>query len=106
MGTSTLHPYGHAMATLLIEHPITDFDTWAAAFRSFGTARRNAGVCAHRVSRPVDDDHGVVVELDFDTVDAAEAFRHFLHTFVWNNPDNAPALAGTPRTRILRPALA
>ena len=32
------------MATLHIEHPITDFDTWNAAFARFADARRRAGV--------------------------------------------------------------
>lgn len=39
------------MATLHIEHAITDFDTWAQAFARFGDARRQAGVRGHRVQR-------------------------------------------------------
>ncbi|MCB0976171.1 MAG: hypothetical protein KDB02_01820 [Acidimicrobiales bacterium] len=92
------------MATLLIEHPITDFDTWATAFESFDAARHNAGVRTHRITRPVDDDHYVLIELDFDTVEAAENFRHFLETAIWSTPDNSPALVGTPHTRIVVPA--
>jgi hypothetical protein len=92
------------MPTLHIEHPITDFETWTAAFNRFADARRQAGVRSHRVQRPVDDPTYVLVDLEFDTVEAAEAFRHFLETQVWATPENSPALAGTPRTRILATA--
>lgn len=104
MGRNLLPAYRHPMVTLLIEHPVTDFDTWADAFRSFATARSNAGVRAHRVNRPIDDDHYVLIELDFDTHDTADAFRTFLRTVVWSNPTNSPALLGEPITRILAPA--
>lgn len=89
------------MATLHIEHPITDFETWAHAFHQFTEARQAAGVRAHRVQRPVDDHQYVVIDLDFDNVVAAEAFRHFLRTMVWAVPENAPALAGTPKATVL-----
>jgi hypothetical protein len=92
------------MATLHIEHRITDFDTWSTAFNRFADARRNAGVRGHRVQRPVDDPAYVVIDLDFDTTDQATAFLSFLKTKVWAIPENAPALAGTPETMILEPA--
>jgi hypothetical protein len=56
------------MATLQIEHPITDFGTWKAAFDRFAEARANSGVRGHRILRPVDDAHYVVIDLDFQTV--------------------------------------
>jgi hypothetical protein len=89
------------VATLHIEHPITDFETWNEAFDRFAEARRRAGVRAHRVQRPVDDPLYVVIDLDFDTVDSAESFLGFLKANIWSNPANAPALAGEPITRIL-----
>lgn len=89
------------MPTLHIEHPISDFDTWSGAFSRFADARRQAGVRSHRVQRPIDDPNYVLVDLDFDTTEAAESFLGFLTTVVWANPENSPALAGTPRTRIL-----
>ncbi len=92
------------MATLHIEHPITDFPTWAAAFDRFAPARHEAGVRAERIQRPVKDQNYVVVDLDFDTIDDAEAFEQFLRTQVWAVAGNAPALAGTPATMILQPA--
>ena len=92
------------MPTLRIEHPITDFETWSAAFNRFVDARRRAGVRSQRVQQPVDDPNYVLVDLDFDTTEAAEAFRDFLTTTVWATPDHSPALAGAPRTWILTSA--
>ncbi len=91
------------MATLHIRHAITDFDTWAAAFNRFADARRDAGVRAFRVRRPVDDPAYVVIDLDFDTREAAESFRDFLMTKVWV-PGVSPALVGTPETMVLEAA--
>ncbi len=93
------------MATLHIEHPITDFDTWSSAFHQFSDIRRDAGVRSQRVQRPVNDPRYVVLDLDFDTVAQAEAFLGFLNDQVWRVPENAPALAGTPNTMILEPVL-
>jgi hypothetical protein len=92
------------MATLHIEHPVTDFGTWRAAFDRFTEAREKSGVRSHRILRPVDDARYVVVDLDFQTVGEAEKFLDFLRTRVWSSAHSAPALAGTPQTRILEPA--
>lgn len=100
--TGSLRSYVPMVSTLHIEHPITDFETWAAAFDQFSGARREAGVRSHRVLRPVDDPCFVVVDLEFDTDEAAVAFRKFLETVVWAVPENAPALAGDPRAIVLR----
>lgn len=94
------------MATLHIQHPITNFDTWSAAFERFAEVRRDAGVRTHRVRRPIDDPNYVVIELDFDSARQAEGFLSFLKEKVWGNQANSPALAGDPQTMILEPALA
>jgi hypothetical protein len=92
------------MTTLHIQHPVTDFDTWTSAFNRFADTRRDAGVRAQRVHRPIDDPNYVVIDLDFDTAEEAQSFRAFLTTRVWANPENSPGLAGTPETMILEPA--
>jgi hypothetical protein len=91
------------MATLHIEHPVTDFGAWQAAFDRFAQVREESGVRGHRILRPVDDDHYVVIDLDFPTAGQAERFLGFLQTQVWTSPDNAPALAGPPQAKILEP---
>lgn len=92
------------MATLHIEHAITDFAVWKTAFDRFAETRERAGVRRHRIMHPVDDPKYVVIELDFDTADEAERFLGFLRTRVWPAPENAPALAGAPHARVLVPA--
>jgi hypothetical protein len=49
----------------------------------------------------VDDPQYVVVELDFGSRDEAEGFLDKLRQNVWSSPDVAPALAGSPETRII-----
>ncbi len=89
------------MATLHIEHPISDLETWLEAFNKFRDARQNAGVRAHRVHHPADDDKYIYVRLDFDTVEAAGRFKQFLETTVWASAEASPALRGTPTARVL-----
>jgi hypothetical protein len=93
-----------ALFTLSIEHAITDLATWKAAFERFADARTQGGVLADRIRRPVGDSSHLVIELDFETKDNAEAFRQFLVNEVWSNPDASPALAGAPTARVLEPA--
>jgi hypothetical protein len=89
------------MITLRIEHPISDLPTWIAAFDRFADRRRQGGVRSERVQHPVDDDGYVLVDLDFATRERAQQFLDFLETTVWASREASPALAGTPRTRIL-----
>ena len=92
------------MTTLRIEHPVTDFTVWYAAFGRFSEMRGSAGVIAHHIWRPVDDDHFVSLDLEFASQADAEAFLTLLRERVWAVPTNSPALAGSPTTRFLEPA--
>jgi hypothetical protein len=92
---------GEQVATLHIEHPITDLQTWLGAFARFEEARKRAGVRAERVCQPVDDDKYIYVTLDFASLEEAAAFKGFLETTVWASADASPALAGTPTARVL-----
>ncbi len=89
------------MATLHIEHSISDLQTWLGAFTRFEGARAKAGVRAHCVRQPVDDDKYIYVTLDFDSVEEAVAFKGFLETIVWASAETSPALEGTPTARVL-----
>ena len=89
------------MATLHIEHPISDLETWLGAFSRFEEARRKSGVRAQRVRQPVDDDKYIYIDLDFDSIEEAAAFHRFLETKVWSSPEASPALEGEPRARVL-----
>lgn len=89
------------MYTLQIEHSITDFSTWKAAFDRDPVGRSASGVLSHRIGRPIGEPQYIVVELDFEDLAQAEQLLMNLRTQVWRSPANAPALAGAPRTRIV-----
>jgi hypothetical protein len=89
------------MPVLHIEHAITDLPTWQAAFDRFAEARASAGVLAHRIAQPVDDDGHIIVELAFADLAAAEGFLNHLRDNVWSSRAASPALASNPQTRIL-----
>ena len=89
------------MTTLRIEHAIRDFDSWKAAFDRDPIGRERSGVRSHRIFRPVDDPHYVMLDLDFDSASEAEACLAALRRYVWSSPEAAPALIGTPQARIV-----
>ncbi len=89
------------MATLHIEHPVTDLDTWVEAFNNFASARENAGVRAQRVRQPVGDARYIVIDLEFDDAEAAHGFKEFLEGVVWQSKDLSPGLDGEPTARVL-----
>jgi hypothetical protein len=62
------------MHALRIEHAVPDFDAWQEAFDSDPAGREEGGVRAYRILRPVDDRNFVMIDLEFDDANAAEAF--------------------------------
>lgn len=88
------------MIILRIEHPIRDFMTWKKAFDRDPAGRQRSGVRRYEVFRPVDDVNYVIIDLHFDDAGAAEAFLAAMRV-VWQSPQAAPALAGTPQARIV-----
>ncbi len=90
------------MATLHIEHPISDLKTWLTAFGRFAEARQRGGVRAHRIYQPVDDDKYILIDLDFDSIEEAEGFKRSLELNVWSSREASPGLAGTPQARVLK----
>ena len=90
------------MATLRIELEVRDYGLWSSAFDKDAGGRERSGVRRYRIFRPVDDDHEVMLDLDFDTAADADAFRDILQTKVWPSSDKAPAIVGSPTTRILQ----
>ena len=68
---------------------------------AFAARRTEAGVTAHRIYQPLDDPAYVVLQLDFPSVEQAQAFREFLEARVWSMPANSPGLVGSPQARVL-----
>jgi hypothetical protein len=98
MGSSTSRPHALVMTTLHLQVPINDISEWKAAFADHAEARRNGGVRNTLVRHPVDDETLLLVDLDFDSVPAAEGFLRYLQNEVWKDQ---PILAGAPSATIL-----
>jgi len=88
------------MHVVQIEHAVRDFDTWKAAFDSDPAHRRASGVRRYEVFRPVGDPRYVAVDLEFETLTEAEAFKAALEG-VWRSPQALAALGGAPKARIV-----
>ena len=88
------------MPVLQIEHPVRDFDGWKAAFDRDPAGRQAGGVRRYAIYRPVDDPNFVEIDLAFDDVAAAEAFKARLEA-VWRTPGAMSVLGGAPRVRIV-----
>jgi hypothetical protein len=89
------------MPTLHIDHAISDLTVWLGTFDPLQEVRRHAGVLHETVRQPVGDPHRIVLDLEFDTLQNAEAFLEFLVSEIWATPANAPALVGPPTAVIL-----
>ena len=61
------------MIILRIEHKVPDFAGWKKAFESDPINRKKSGVKRYRIYRPTDDADFVIIDLDFDNLDEAQA---------------------------------
>jgi hypothetical protein len=89
------------MATLHVELDVRDYDLWRVAFGRDAGGRQEAGVRRYRISRPVDDEKHVMLDLDFDSAREADGFLTILRNHVWSSRDKAPAKVGTPHAQIV-----
>lgn len=90
------------MHTVKIEHAIGDFETWKAAFARDPAGREQSGVRRYRVFRPQDDPKYVILDLDFETATAAQAFVETMRR-VWSRVDLSPALLREPGAAVTSP---
>jgi hypothetical protein len=86
------------MFLLRIEHPIRDFDGWKRAFDSDPVGREKSGVRGYRVMRPLDDANYVMIDLEFDTAEEAEALLAALRV-VWGRVEGEIMM--NPHARIV-----
>lgn len=86
------------MLTVQIEHRIRDYDSWRAAFDHDPAGRESSGVRRYRVYRPIDDEQYIIVELDFDERERAEAFVDTMRG-IWKQVEGT-VMTG-PQVRIL-----
>lgn len=76
------------MPILQIEHKVRDFAAWKEAFDSDPVGREQGGVRRYRIARLADDPNHVLIELEFDGDDQAEAFRGALQQLWGRVGDN------------------
>ena len=86
------------MVILQIEHPVSNFGEWKAAFDSDPVNRKKAGVRRYRVLRPIDNPNYTIIDLEFDSVDQAESLLAALRE-VWRGLQGT--LIESPRVRIV-----
>jgi hypothetical protein len=83
---------------LRIEHSVPNFERWKQAFDSDPANRKGSGVRRYQVLRPRDDPSYVMIDLEFDSVDEAEAFLRTMQR-IWGGPGKA--VMQNPRARIV-----
>jgi hypothetical protein len=84
---------------LRIEHPVSDFAAWRRTFDSFAERRKSGGVRHYQVLRLVDDPNYVLIDLTFESREAAGAFLTFLRG-LWQSATAGQILRGAPQARI------
>ena len=87
------------MFILRIEHPVPAFDAWKQAFDADPLERERSGVRRYRILRDVHDPNHVLVDLEFDDWDAAEAMRSALEG-LWRRVQ-PEGLIGHQRARVV-----
>ncbi len=87
--------------TLRVQLEVRDYDLWRSAFDKDAGGRERNGTRRYRIFRPVDDEHQVMLDLDFDDAAAANGFLKILRRDVWPSPEKAPAKVGAAQTSII-----
>jgi hypothetical protein len=86
------------MVMLRIEHPVPNFDGWKQAFDSDPVGREKSGVRRYQILRAVDDPNYVLIDLEFDTAQQAEALLAAMRV-VWGRVEGTIMM--NPQARIV-----
>jgi len=85
------------MIMLRIEHPVMSYEGWKQASDSDPVGRQRSGVRRYQVLRSVDDPNYVMIDLEFDTREQAEALLAAMRQ-VWGNVQGS--IMTNPQARI------
>ena len=69
-------------------HTVSDYAEWKKMFDSDPLGREASGVRRLSIERPLDDEHTVIGELEFDSLGEAETFAGRLQE-VWKGPGSS-----------------
>lgn len=86
------------MYILQIEHPVPNYEGWKKAFESDPINRKQSGVRSYKISRKVDDSNYVIIDLEFDNLDEAEACHAKLRN-LWSHVEGS--VMNNPESRII-----
>jgi len=89
------------MYMVRIEHAVPSYDGWKKAFDSDPVGRENLGVRRYQVLRATDDPNYVFIDLEFDTIEAAQALLSAMQK-IWKKVEGT-VMTG-PKTRIVESA--
>ena len=87
------------MPILRIEHPVPDFDGWKKAFDNDPVGREQSGVRRYQILQSIDDPNYVMIDLEFDTKDQAEALLAAMRQ-VWSRVEGQ--VMWNPQARIVK----
>jgi ABC-type uncharacterized transport system YnjBCD ATPase subunit len=79
------------MPFVRIEHSVPNFEKWKQAFDSDPADRKGSGVRRYQVLRLRSDPNFVMIDLEFDNIDAAEAFLRTMQR-IWGGQGKAVML--------------
>ena len=99
------------MTTLRIENTVHDYASWQEAFDKFERFRADNGVRSYRICRRASNPNEITVDLEFGSLEEAEAFVPKLEQ-IWSTPQSkeqlvahtAPTLMELVRLRDLEPS--
>ncbi len=86
------------MYMLRIEHPVASYDGWKQAFDSDPVGRERSGVRRYQILQPVDDARYVMIDLEFDSAQQAEALLAAMRV-VWGRVQGTIMM--NPQARIV-----
>ncbi len=90
-----------SMAVLLVQHQITDLETFLGSYAEYAEAREQGGVKEAHIFQPNDDPQSIVVIAFFDTTEAAENHLTFLRERVWTSAAALQGTGGDPHGMVL-----
>jgi hypothetical protein len=89
------------MYMLRIEHPVPNFDGWKQAFDSDPVGREKSGVRRYQILRLIDNPNYVMIDLEFDTAQQAEALLAAMRV-VWGRVEGT--IMTNPKAQIVEVA--
>ena len=85
------------MPIVRIEHAVPTFEQWKQAFDNDPADRQGSGVRGYQILRATDDPNYVMIDLEFDSQEEAEAFLRTMEQ-IWGGPGKA--VMRNPRARV------